>query len=72
MANVGALHLYAEIGEEVEVCGGRPLGLVRVAGRFEDAHLLFVTTFVRQGLFVERFPWGGKRSDNKELSRAAV
>ena len=56
MANVGSLHLLAEVGEKVEVSCGRPLGLVGIARRFEDAHLLLVPGFVGQRLLVERFP----------------
>ena len=60
VSNVGALHLLAEIGEEVEVGSGRPLGLVGVASGLEDAHLLLVTALVSFGLLIEWFPGESK------------
>jgi len=55
VADVSALHLLPEIGEEVEVSRRRPLGLIGVAGGLEDPHLLLVSPLVSLGLFVEGF-----------------
>ena len=60
MSDVGALHLLAEIGEEVEVGRGGPLGLVGVASRLENPHLLLVPPLVSQRLLVKGFSAGGK------------